>query len=162
MAPENNATIRSGTVADYPRARAVMADQFAFHQQALPAVFRETDDPPPTLATIERLLQDGAGAWFLAEAAGQVIGFLIIQLHSPAQEPYVVQETRAVVQDVGILSAWRGQGIGRALMEAAEQWARRQGARHLQLNVWEFNTGALRFYETMGFTTISRKMEKAL
>lgn len=74
----------------------------------------------------------------------------------------MVQVTRAVVQDVGILPAWRGQGIGRALMEAAEQWACRQGARHLQLNVWEFNTGALRFYETLGFATISRKMEKAL
>jgi diamine N-acetyltransferase len=91
-----------------------------------------------------------------------VIGYLTLEVRSPAQEAYMVQEARAVVQDVGILPAWRGQGIGRALMEAAEQWARRQGARHLQLNVWEFNTGALRFYETVGFTTIARKMEKAL
>jgi diamine N-acetyltransferase len=160
--PDNGVTIRLGTVADYPRAHAVIAETFAFHQQATPMFFQESDAPPPTLAAIEEMIEDGAGAWFLAEHEGEVIGFVTAQLRPPAQEPYLAPERRALVQNLGMLSAWRGQGIGRTLMEAAEAWARQHGATRLVLNVWEFNTGALRFYETLGYSSFSRNMWKAL
>jgi hypothetical protein len=96
--PENSVTIRLGTVADYPPARAVIAETFAFHQQAAPMFFQESDAPPPTLAAIEELLQDGAGAWFLTEQEGSVIGFVTAQLRPPAQGPYLAPERRALVQ----------------------------------------------------------------
>jgi GNAT superfamily N-acetyltransferase len=160
--PENSVTIRLGTVADYPRARAVIAETFTFHQQAAPMFFQESDAPPPTLAAIEEMLQDGAGAWFIAEQEGSVIGFVTVQLRPLAQEPYLVAERRALVQNLGMLSAWRGQGIGRTLMEAAEAWARQHGATRLVLNVWEFNAPALRFYESLGYSAFSHNMWKAL
>jgi len=160
--PDTSVSIRLGTVADYPRAHAVIAETFAFHQQAVPDFFQESDSPPPTLATIEALLEDVAGAWFLAEHEEAVIGFVTVQLRPPVQEPYLVPERRALVQNLGMLSAWRGQGIGRTLMEAAEAWARQQGATRLVLNVWEFNTGALSFYESLGYNAFSRNMWKAL
>jgi GNAT superfamily N-acetyltransferase len=159
--PEHLVTIRLGTVADYPRAQAVIAETFAFHQQAAPAFFRASDTPPPTLATIEELLHDDAGAWFLAEQEGAVIGFVTIHLASPAHEPYLVHARRALVQMLGVLPEWRGQGCGRALMAAAEAWAREQGATGLALNVWEFNAGALRFYETLGYGAFSRNLWKS-
>ncbi|HEV8189941.1 MAG TPA: GNAT family N-acetyltransferase [Ktedonobacterales bacterium] len=160
--PVNLVTVRLGTVADYPRARAIIAETFAFHQQAAPTFFQKSDSPPPTLATIEELLQDDAGAWFLAEREGEVIGFVTIQLRSPAHEPYLVLERRALVQNLGVLPKWRGQGCGHALMEAAEAWAREHGATRLVLNVWEFNAGALNFYETLGYRAFSRNMWKTL
>jgi GNAT superfamily N-acetyltransferase len=155
-------TVRLGTVADYPRARAVIEETFAFHQQAAPTFFRASDSPPPTLATIEELLHDDTGAWFLAEQEGEVIGFVTIQLRAPGHEPYLVHERRALVHNLGILPAWRGQGSGRALMEAAEAWARQRGATGLALNVWEFNASALRFYETLGYSAFSRNLWKTL
>ncbi len=160
--PENSVTISLGTVADYPRAQAVIEETFAFHQQAAPDFFQESTSPPPTLATIEALLENESGAWFLADHERAVIGFVTVQIRPPAQEPYLVPERRALVQNLGMLSAWRGQGIGRTLMEAAEAWARQHGATRLVLNVWEFNVDALRFYETLGYSAFSRNMWKAL
>jgi ribosomal protein S18 acetylase RimI-like enzyme len=160
--PDTSVTIRAGTVADYPRAHAVIKETFSFHQQAAPTFFQESDSPPPTLATIEAVLDNDSGAWFLAEHQGEVIGFVTVQMRPPAQEQYLVPESRALVQNLGVLSAWRGQGIGQTLMEAAEAWARRHGATRLVLNVWEFNTGALGFYETLGYRGFSRNMWKAL
>jgi GNAT superfamily N-acetyltransferase len=160
--PDTHVTTRLGTIADYPRAHVVIAETFAFHQQAAPEFFQQSDSPPPTLATIESLLEDDVGAWFLAEHQGEVIGFVTVQLRPPVQEPYLVLERRTLVQNLGMLSAWRGQGIGRTLMEAAEGWAREHGATRLVLNVWEFNTGALSFYETLGYSAFSRNMWKAL
>jgi ribosomal protein S18 acetylase RimI-like enzyme len=47
--------------------------------------------------------------------------------------------------------AQRGRGIGRALLGAAEQWARGSGVRKLELHVLPHNTGAIALYEGFGF-----------
>jgi ribosomal protein S18 acetylase RimI-like enzyme len=154
--------IRPGTIEDYARAREVIAETFAFHQQAVPEFFRATDSPPPTRAAIEELLRDGQGAWLLAEHDGRIVGFVTIQLRPAAHEPFFTPEARAVVDSLGILPAWRRRGIGRQLMEAAEEWARQRGARRLMLSVWEFNDNALRLYNSLGYTAFTRRMWKAL
>ncbi len=46
--------------------------------------------------------------------------------------------------------AARRQGIGRALMQAAETWLRERGAPKIQLMVREDNDAALGFYESLG------------
>ena len=38
-------------------------------------------------------------------------------------------------------------------------FAREKGYRRLELNMWEFNRGALAFYEAAGFSTYRRYME---
>jgi len=43
-------------------------------------------------------------------------------------------------------------GIGRAMMGSAEAWARAAGMPKIQLMVRSSNTGALDFYDSLGFT----------
>ena len=43
------------------------------------------------------------------------------------------------------------QGIGRALIAAADTWARDRGLRHLTLHTGAFNTNARAFYAALGF-----------
>ena len=45
----------------------------------------------------------------------------------------------------------RGQGIGRAIMQAAEQWLADRGVWKVQLLIREDNTPVRRFYETLGY-----------
>jgi hypothetical protein len=51
------------------------------------------------------VLDNDSGAWFLAEHQGEVIGFVTVQMRPPAQEQYLVPESRALVQNLGVLSA---------------------------------------------------------
>jgi ribosomal protein S18 acetylase RimI-like enzyme len=46
----------------------------------------------------------------------------------------------------------RGQGIGRALMEAAIELAREQGADHMDLGTGETDVAARALYESLGFS----------
>jgi ribosomal protein S18 acetylase RimI-like enzyme len=46
----------------------------------------------------------------------------------------------------------RGQGLGRALMEAAIELAREQGADGMDLGTGEHDTAARALYESLGFT----------
>jgi ribosomal protein S18 acetylase RimI-like enzyme len=45
----------------------------------------------------------------------------------------------------------RGQGLGRAIMNAAEDWLRQAGIAKLQLMVRQDNARASAFYETIGY-----------
>jgi ribosomal protein S18 acetylase RimI-like enzyme len=47
----------------------------------------------------------------------------------------------------------RGGGHGQELVEAVFESARARGCKRIELDVNERNEGALRFYESLGFTT---------
>ncbi len=50
----------------------------------------------------------------------------------------------------------RGAGIGRQMVQAAEDWLRQRGVVKVQLLVRETNTQVVSFYEHLGFETAPR------
>ncbi len=66
---------------------------------------------------------------------------------------------------VGILAVAaeaEGQGVGRLLLEAAEDWAREQKLRMISLNVFAGNERARRVYERLGYTPETLRYVKPL
>jgi ribosomal protein S18 acetylase RimI-like enzyme len=57
------------------------------------------------------------------------------------------------LEDLFVTESARGARHGRQLVEAAFGSARARGCRRMELDVNEQNTAALRFYESLGFTT---------
>jgi predicted GNAT family N-acyltransferase len=52
---------------------------------------------------------------------------------------------------VAVLRAWRGQGVGKAMMIALMKWAAEKGMKKLLLNSQE---QAIRFYQDLGFVAV--------
>lgn len=57
---------------------------------------------------------------------------------------------------MGVRAPWRGQGIGRRLMEAALDGARKIGLARVELEVYASNTAAIHLYEKAGFAREGR------
>jgi GNAT superfamily N-acetyltransferase len=57
---------------------------------------------------------------------------------------------RAWVEDLAVDPDRRSQGVGKALLGAARDWARERGATHLELDSAEARADAHRFYEREG------------
>ena len=66
--------------------------------------------------------------------------------------------TGAELARLYVQRACHGTGIGRALLQAAEQLASEAGHPHLWLTAWEGNTHALGFYAHTGYLPVGRTM----
>lgn len=87
----------------------------------------------------------GGESWIcLAEADGKIAGFLSIEVHREERD-YLYYD------DFSVSRAYRGMGIGRKLMEKAEEYARSLGIFAVVLHVEESNADARRLYAHSGF-----------
>lgn len=84
----------------------------------------------------------------VAERGGDVIGMVTVQLLVSTAEG----APSGLLEDMVVDEGARGAGVGRRLLLAAEQWARRQGATRLQLLADRTNLPALRFYRRLGWS----------
>ena len=102
-------------------------------------------EPPSTLPLVV----------IVAEHDGEVVGFIEVGLRSHADGC----DTR---YPVGFIEGWcvqpehQRRSVGRALMTAAEQWARSRGARELASDTWIDEEPSQRAHEALGFEVVDR------
>lgn len=81
----------------------------------------------------------------VAEADGKLIGYISGaggEYHRNAKTVHIV---------IGILQSYTGQGIGKRLFQALEEWAIGQGVHRLELTVMTHNQRGISLYQRMGF-----------
>jgi ribosomal protein S18 acetylase RimI-like enzyme len=151
-------TIRQATQADYPGLCELFAEVDIYHSQAVPHVFRPTDGPARTPEYIADILANENSRLFVAESAGQVIGFIQVDIREAPVHPIMTPRRYAKVDSLVVGKDFRRSGIGQSLMKRVHQWACERGVHEVELNVWEFNQGAIALYEKLGYKTAVRRM----
>ena len=133
-------TIRPATAADVP--------QILVFVRALAAFERE---PDAAVATEADLLRDGFGAnpfyfCLIAECDGQPAGFALYFFN------YSTWTGRPglYLEDLFVQPAFRGLGIGKALLQWVAAIAVEKNCPRLQWEVLDWNTPAIDFYRAMG------------
>ena len=84
--------------------------------------------------------------WLIAEDAGGPVGLACGRVDP--EQPEV-----ANVFSMWVEPTSRQSGVGRQLLQGIVEWARAVGARQLVLGVAAASTGAVRFYESIGFVS---------
>lgn len=97
------------------------------------------------LEQIRSLLRSSNSLMLVAEAEGQVVGYL------EATGGKVRRNQHTIYIVVGILEACTGQGLGRRLFEMMFEWATRRHVLRAELTVQASNQRAYRLYRSLGF-----------
>ncbi len=102
------------------------------------------------------------GSIFVADMNGQVVGFVTLLSQCSSGELDDGDIEFALLSDIVVRDDCRGQGVGRQLLESAEEQARKDGARWLRVSVLAKNRLARQLYESIGFSELYIDFEKAL
>ena len=87
---------------------------------------------------------------FLARNEGQSLGGATVAFATSGLDMLEGRDDLAILWDIRVAPAARGQGVGRALFEVAETWALERGCRELKVETQNVNVPACRFYAAMG------------
>jgi ribosomal protein S18 acetylase RimI-like enzyme len=111
--------------------------------ETISARYREGRQHPPD--------EDGGCMTLVAELDGEIVGFIDARLER-SPDPMHREMSYCHIAEIAVSSRCRNQGIGALLLQAAEDWGRRQGATFASLEYHTANTRAASFYQDrMGY-----------
>lgn len=150
-------TIRPAVLADYEATCELFAQIDALHRNAYPDRFQKTT-PAREVAYFRTWLEEDTQRMLVAEVAHTVAGVLTMKIQTVRAIPILKPRTYLLIETLVVDPAFRRQGIGRGLMQAAYEWAAAHHLDEVELGVWAFNEGALHFYRALGFETYYHRM----
>ncbi|WP_169907495.1 GNAT family N-acetyltransferase [Priestia abyssalis] len=152
---------RKATVYDYTGISLILSESDELHSNAIPDMF-PPGHPSMSPYKFQSYLSSPYHVIIVAELNGLIVGYSFVELLY-ATYPFEEEERcTAFIDYFGVKKAYHQFGIGAGLFEQTKKWALKQKAFALQLNVWEFNEKAIRFYEKQGMSSISRLMQLKL
>ncbi|MGF7161771.1 ribosomal protein S18 acetylase RimI-like enzyme [Rhodoligotrophos appendicifer] len=154
--------IRSAQVPDIAVLSA-LAQELRRHE----AMLYQRIAPASQLATsyVEELMAEAAaaeGILLVAEWHRGIAGYIFLRPRVIDEMPDHSQIHYAMVDDLVVTRALRGNGIGRRLLEAGEAQARKQGASWIRIGSLARNEAALALYKGAGFQDHLVILEKPL
>lgn len=114
---------------------------------------------------IEQLLRqnaDNSGRIFVALGDGLMAGFVCVWARARSDDVAEAPREYALVKDLVVLPEFRNRGLGRKLLQVAEDFARRHEARYLRISVLAANAVARELYLGFGFQEREVWLDKAL
>lgn len=99
-----------------------------------------------TAVQLEKLLNRGRDKILVAELAGRVVGYLHL-----ADYDLLYADHMKNIMGIAVDPECRRLGVGRALLQAGEAWAKATGAAGVRLVSGETRVGAHAFYRACGY-----------
>jgi GNAT superfamily N-acetyltransferase len=153
--------VRRATADDFDAVATISEEGDALHREHVAWLFQTPEGSDLRRRLFNQQLASLDAALFIAEA-GTPVGVACVVLRDAPELETFIQQRWAVLDYVVVTSAWRGRGVGTALARAAEAWASDREVKWIELGVYEFNDGARRLYETLGYVPVSTRMRKRL
>jgi ribosomal protein S18 acetylase RimI-like enzyme len=173
-----------GIPLDLDFASALFRSVFRCQTAAVIVRLFEPPDRPGVLVLVERL-QEGVAPWrdaaavraamdgwvreavdsdatdiravFVAEEEGEIVGFA-----TASTRRHFAGDIDAYVGELAVARHFERRGVGRRLMVAAEEWARRQGLACVSLDTGAANARARAFYAALGYEEEDVRLTKRL
>jgi ribosomal protein S18 acetylase RimI-like enzyme len=152
--------IRPAASGDFKRLAKLFDELDEFHRRGRPDLSGKPQGPAREPEEIEALIAGPDSTILVAEdsAFPHLIGLATVRVRETPALPFQPSRRIAEIAHLGVARHARRHGIGRALMREAQAFAAVRDATAVELSVHEFNTGAIAFYEALGFHPLTRRL----
>jgi diamine N-acetyltransferase len=152
-------TIRRADKADLAGIHALLDHLDALHVAQLPWLLKKSDESRSP-AYLNAFLSDADKAAFVALGPA-IVGLVLAYIRELPADPVIQPGRIAEIETLIVHPSCRRRGLGRALIETAMAWCGNMGAARVELGVYEFNTVAQSFWQSLGFETLSRRLHRS-
>ncbi len=150
--------IRFAEYEDLERVNELRKQVNEIHVKGKPEIFKAGF--PKELADLVRtIFEDPYKRILVCDLDGTLCAFAVLNHVTKPENPFMYERDYLDVDEFCVDEAYRRQGIAREMIAFIADLAGNEGFDRVELNMWEFNTEALAFYESVGFTTYRRYME---
>ena len=153
--------IRFAEKKDIPGILELLRQVGKVHHDGRPDLFRP-DAQKYDADQVASLLQDALTTIFVAAEGDRLLGYCFCMRKEHKCDSVFEDHASLYIDDLCIDEACRGQGVGKALYQAAVEYAKDCKYYNVTLNVWTGNPGAVAFYEKLGLKPQKIGMEMIL
>ena len=99
---------------------------------------------------------------FVAEDEGEVLGHCFCKFIRFSKDNVLTDIKTLYIDDICVDEKARHKGVGKALYNFTQDFAKSENCYNITLNVWNGNESAIKFYECLGLSVQKITMEKIL
>lgn len=142
--------VRRAEAGDLDALTELRLDNGRVHAELDPAVYRVPDRGAVEEHFRMRIAQDPA-LWVATAADGSVTGMVEVVRSSAPPEDQILRDVPTAQVHIVVRSDVRGRGVGKALLQHAEQWAAAERIERLIAGIQAHNRPGLTFYDGAGY-----------
>lgn len=142
---------RVATPLDAPTLSRLCMDVQHLHVKHYPGIFRMPENDEFAVSFFSEILANPSAHIFIVEENGNAVGYILCQLIERPENPFTFAARILHIDQISVRPEARGKGVGAALMHQAEELANKLDVDRIDLDSWDFNRSAHRFFEHNGF-----------
>ncbi|MEM1107634.1 MAG: GNAT family N-acetyltransferase [Planctomycetota bacterium] len=150
-------SIRPAKADDIPDLLRLNAEVHALHVDAKPEFFQPAAPNSMSDLFAERLSSENSMLW-VAQDDQETVGYLVAIIKQRPANAFSPARRWFDIEEIGVASDQRRQGIGNRLIETTIASAKQLGIDDIELTVWAFNGAARQAFQRMGFTAQNTRM----
>lgn len=149
--------IREMNLNDYEDVRILVKQIHELHLSNRPDIYNDGESFPKEY--FEKVLSDANNLNYVYVENKKIVGALNASLQHTNPLPIIKLRTFYFIENIVVDKNHRRKGIAKKLFHYLTLKAKENNIDSIELNVWSFNTEAIKFYESMGMNIKNIRME---
>lgn len=149
--------IREMNLNDYEDVRILVKQIHELHLSNRPDIYNDGESFPKEY--FEKVLNDANNLNYVYIENKKIVGALFTILQHTNPLPIIKPRTYYFIENIVVDKNHRRKGIAKKLFNYLTLKAKENNIDSIELNVWSFNTEAIKFYESMGMNIKNIRME---
>lgn len=149
--------IREMNLNDYEDVRILVKQIHELHLSNRPDIYNDGESFPKEY--FEKVLSDANNLNYVYIENKKIVGVLNATLQHTNPLPIIKPRTYYFIENLVVDKNHRRKGIAKKLFSYFTLKAKENNIDSIELNVWSFNTEAIKFYESMGMNIKNIRME---